>query len=93
MLSRAPILYQINTRIALREIGPAATLDDLSDSLLDDLALKGIDIVWMLGVWQTGPAGRANLDLEFRRLGSKFRKTVEEADIQDKNVTDLDDLK
>jgi hypothetical protein len=53
-----PTLYQINTRIVLGEIGPRATLDDVSDAYLDRLAALGFDIVWMLGVWQTGPAGR-----------------------------------
>ena len=52
------MLYQINTRLVLREIGPNATLDDLPDALFDDLATRGIEHVWMLGVWQTGPAGR-----------------------------------
>ncbi|MHB1425030.1 MAG: alpha-amylase family glycosyl hydrolase [Gemmataceae bacterium] len=53
-----PLLYQINTRILLGEIGPRATLDDIPDSLLDRVAELGFDMVWMLGVWQTGAAGR-----------------------------------
>lgn len=53
-----PMLYQINTRILLNEIGPHATLDDVPDTLLDRLAAARFDVVWMLGVWQTGPAGR-----------------------------------
>jgi hypothetical protein len=53
-----PALYQINTRIVLGELGPRATLDDLPDALLDRLAALGLDVVWMLGVWQTGAAGR-----------------------------------
>jgi hypothetical protein len=53
------MLYQINTRVVLNEVGPGATLDDLPDPLLDELASKGVEHVWMLGVWQTGPAGRA----------------------------------
>jgi len=53
-----PTLYQINTRILLGEIAPRATLDDIPDALLDHLAALGFDVIWMLGVWQTGPAGR-----------------------------------
>jgi glycosidase len=53
------MLYQINTRVVLGEIGRGATLDDLPDALLDDVARRGFTWVWMLGVWQTGPAGRA----------------------------------
>jgi glycosidase len=58
-----PLLYQVNTRVLLFEIGEglgrAATLDDVPDRFLDDIAARGFDWVWMLGVWQTGEAGRA----------------------------------
>src|SRR5262249_13805004 len=58
MAAARPVLYQINTRVVLGEVGPGATLDDLPDALLDELSARGVDLVWMLGVWQTGPAGR-----------------------------------
>jgi len=58
-----PSIYQINTRIILQERGVAlgrpAIFDDLEDRFLDDIAAKGFEWVWFLGVWQTGPAGRA----------------------------------
>ena len=58
-----PLLYQVNTRVLLhewgQELGRAATLDDVPEAFLDDVAARGFDWVWMLGVWQTGPAGRA----------------------------------
>jgi hypothetical protein len=54
-------LYEINTRVQLHELGAArgrpATLDDMPDQLLDRLAHQGFDWIWLLGVWQTGPAG------------------------------------
>ncbi|MGH7222668.1 MAG: alpha-amylase family glycosyl hydrolase [Gemmataceae bacterium] len=53
-----PTLYQINTRIFLGEISPRASLDDIPDALLDRVAQLGFEVVWMLGVWQTGTAGR-----------------------------------
>jgi hypothetical protein len=57
-----PAIYQINTRVVLQERGMAlarpATLDDLEDRFLDEIASKGFRWVWLLGVWQTGPAGR-----------------------------------
>jgi glycosidase len=40
------------------ELGRGATLDDLPDADLDRLAEQGFDLVWLLGVWQTGAAGR-----------------------------------
>jgi glycosidase len=57
-----PLLYQINTRVVLAELGAArrgpATLDDLPDSMLDRIAADGFEWVWMLGVWQTGEVGQ-----------------------------------
>ena len=57
---RYPALYQINTRVRLtelsRSIGRPATLDDISDAELDRLAAMGFDWIWLLSVWQTGPA-------------------------------------
>jgi len=57
-----PSLYQVNTRVLLtslsRELGRKATLAEVPDSLLDQIASDGFDWVWFLGVWQTGPAAR-----------------------------------
>jgi hypothetical protein len=59
---RYPSLYQINTRVWLselsRELGRAATLDDVPDAELDRLAELGFDWVWFLSVWQTGLVGQ-----------------------------------
>ena len=59
--SRYPSLYQVNTRVSLRELsqklGRQAKLDDYPDAILDRLADAGFEWVYMLGVWQTGPAG------------------------------------
>ena len=59
---RFPSLYQINTRVWLHELGCAlgrvATLDDVPDYALDRIVAGGFDWVWLLGVWQTGEAGR-----------------------------------
>jgi glycosidase len=60
---RYPTLYQINTRVWLtglsRALGRRATLDDIPDAELDRLAALGFDWVWLLSVWQTGPAAQA----------------------------------
>jgi glycosidase len=57
-----PSLYQLNTRVRLTELSRtlrrAATLDDITDAELDRVAAMGFDWVWLLSVWQTGPAGR-----------------------------------
>ncbi len=60
--ARYPSLFQVNTRVRLSELarvlGRPATLDDLPDAELDALAADGFDLVWLLGVWQTGEAAR-----------------------------------
>src|SRR5688572_30472345 len=57
-----PSPYQINSRVWLTELsqacGPSATLDDIPDTELDRLATMGVDWIWLLSVWQTGPAGQ-----------------------------------
>ena len=68
-----PCLYQVNTRIWLTSLsatlGRPAGLDDIPDAELDRLAERGFDWVWLLSVWQTGPAARAisRADPEWRR--------------------------
>lgn len=60
---RYPALYQINTRVWFSELssalGRSATFDDIPDAELDRLAQVGFDWVWLLSVWQTGPAAKA----------------------------------
>ena len=64
-----PALIELNTRVLLNEVGPRATLDAFPDALLDRLTDQGFDWVWLLGVWQTGPAGRqaSRENAEWRR--------------------------
>src|SRR5262245_48762627 len=56
-------LYEINTRVWLtrlsREAGRRITLVDVDDAILDDVARKGFDWVWLMGVWQIGAASCA----------------------------------
>ncbi len=58
-----PSLYQVNTPVWLGELsqrlGRPATLHDVPDPWLDELAELGFDLLWPLGVWQTGEHGRA----------------------------------
>jgi glycosidase len=82
---RHPSLYQVNTRIWLGELslklGRPATLDDTPDADLDALAALGFDWLWPLGIWQTGPVGRAvawadpDLQREYRALLPDFTET------------------
>ncbi|HEY9869323.1 MAG TPA: alpha-amylase family glycosyl hydrolase [Candidatus Obscuribacterales bacterium] len=77
--SQYPLLYQMNTRVRLtelsRQLGRPATLDDIPDDELDRLAAAGFHWVWLLSVWQTGPAGQriSHTNEEWRR---EFQETL-----------------
>ena len=50
-----PNVFEVNTRVLLRSIGDSgakATLSAISQEYLQTLADRGIDYVWMMGVWQ-----------------------------------------
>lgn len=57
-----PLLYQLNARVRQRELTRNAAsplpLNDWPDSEWDQLVEQGFDWVWLLGVWETGQAGR-----------------------------------
>ncbi|MGC3968882.1 MAG: hypothetical protein QM775_16390 [Pirellulales bacterium] len=81
-----PTLYQVHTRVLLTELSVSlnrpATLDDIGDEVLDDLAQHGFNWLWLLGIWQTGDAGR-----ECSRTSADWRAGFLE-DLPD--VTDFD---
>src|SRR5512132_486365 len=83
-----PSLYQINTRVWLgersRRLGRRATLQDIPDQLLDEIVARGFDYVWFLGVWQTGPAGRA-VSLAHLEWLEEYRRTL--PDFSDADVS------
>jgi hypothetical protein len=82
-----PLLYQINTRVWLTELshslGRPATLDDIPDAELDNLAAMGFDWVWFLSVWQTGLAGQgiSRANPELRREFQETLPDLREEDI------------
>ncbi len=74
-----PLLYQVNTRPFLadlgRQLGRAATLDEIPDAILDRWAHAGFHWIWLLSVWQTGTASRqvSRTNPEWR---AGFQKTL-----------------
>jgi hypothetical protein len=84
---RYPSLYQVNTRVWLtalgRGLGRPATLDDIPDAELDRLAGLGFDWIWLLSVWQTGPAAQrvSRTNPEWRH---EFKETL--PDLQDADI-------
>jgi Alpha amylase, catalytic domain len=79
-----PSLYQINTRIWLNEISARLRrpidLANVPEAELDALAARGFHWIWLLGVWQTGEAGRqvsqtqAGWQEEYRHVLPDFRQ-------------------
>jgi hypothetical protein len=80
-------LYQINTRAWLTDlaatVGRPATLDDIPDAELDRLAAMGFDWIWLLSVWQTGPAAQA-----ISRTNPEWRHEFEHTlpDLRDEDI-------
>lgn len=48
-----PKLYEINTRVWIKQFGDDTNLSNIPDTFFDDIKQKGIDIVWLMGVWKT----------------------------------------
>jgi hypothetical protein len=84
---RYPSLFQINTRVWLKELSRRlsrpATLDDVPDAELDRLAEMGFDWVWLLSVWQTGPLAR-----QVSRTNAEWRKEFQEtlSDLSEEDI-------
>ena len=82
-----PSLYQINTRVWLNRLshqtGRPATLDDIPDAELDELANLGFDWIYCLSVWQTGSAGRKVSRSKPQWL-AEYRKLL--PDLQDEDI-------
>jgi len=61
-VTRHPLVYEVNTRILLRELSAEertpVTLGTIPDRILEEWASLGFDAVWMMGVWATGSVGR-----------------------------------
>jgi len=83
---RYPSLLEVNARLHLsrlaERIGRPATLDDVPDETLDGWARTGFDLIWFLGVWQTGPAGR-RVSASDPNLLAEFRRTLSDFDLSD----------
>lgn len=54
MMVKNPSIYEINVRVWIKRFGES--LDDVPDSYWEDLAKKGVNLVWLMGVWKTVPS-------------------------------------
>jgi hypothetical protein len=85
--STRPVLYEVNTRVLLTELSTASgrrvTLATIPDSLIDEWAGLGIDAVWLMGVWTSGPRG-----VEIARNHSGLKESYRSAlpDLKDEDI-------
>ncbi len=81
--SKYPLIYEINTALWLSELSrkhhQQITLGNIPAAEWDAVASLGMDAVWLMGVWERSPAGRAvamkneSLLQDFRRALPDFR--------------------
>jgi hypothetical protein len=74
-----PVIYEINTLVWLGELsrrhGRPVTLGDVPAAAWDEVALPGIDAVWLMGVWERSPAG-LRIALRNDALQASFREAL-----------------
>jgi glycosidase len=75
-----PSLYEINTRVWLRSFDTAekrAQLKDVPSEYWDKLAEKGIDYIWLMGIWNTSKEAIKLYNFE-EGLVSAYRKALKD---------------
>lgn len=80
-LRDAKILYEINVRPWLSDLG-VTSLMEVPDAALDDLSSRGVDLVWLMGVWQSGSRAR-ELALTHPDLQPAYRAALSDFDESD----------
>lgn len=48
-----PTIYEINTRVWIKQFGEDAKLKDVPAEYWQSLKNKGIDFIWLMGIWST----------------------------------------
>jgi hypothetical protein len=76
-----PMIYEINTVVWLTELsrrnGRRVTLGDVPTAAWDEIAMPGIDAVWLMGVWERSPAG-LRIALRNDELQASFRQALQD---------------
>jgi glycosidase len=87
MWRRNPVVYEINTRVWLRDLGQRlgrpADLGCVPEAEVDRLQEFGLDGVWLMGVWTPSPASR-RIALRHAGLHGEFRRAL--PDLTDDDV-------
>jgi len=48
-------MYEINTRVWIKQFEKGTTLSKIPSQVFDELKSKGIELIWLLGIWKTCP--------------------------------------
>ncbi|MEV6300609.1 alpha-amylase [Actinoplanes sp. NPDC051861] len=74
----APVIYEIDTWPWLtgvsRRLGRPVTLGEVPGEIWDEVAVPGLDAVWLMGVWERSPAG-----LEIARRNESLQRAFRHA--------------
>ncbi|MHB9755320.1 alpha-amylase [Streptomyces sp. BYX5S] len=74
-----PVIHEVNTRVWLREtgrrLGREISLADVPKDVWDEITPSGVDIVWLMGVWERSPQGRS-IALDNPSLRAAFERAV-----------------
>jgi hypothetical protein len=76
------VIHEVDTWVWLAELGPARTLGDVPADAWDQLALPGLDAVWLMGVWERSPAG-LEIALRNEQLLAGFRAALPDLEPSD----------
>ena len=78
-----PVIYEINTQVWIKRFsknGKSVQIKDIPDTYWQGLAEKGIDFVWLMGIWQTNESAcekycfTKDLMLEYSRSLPDWKK-------------------
>lgn len=76
---RHPLIYEINTWLWINELGRKhrrpVTLATIPAAEWDALAKLSVDGIWLMGVWERSPLGRA-IAMENQALNEEFRRAL-----------------
>jgi hypothetical protein len=74
-----PLVYEVNARVLLNELsartGKRVTLGTIPDEVLQEWADEGLDAVWLMGIWGTGPIG-VRIAQEHEGLRAEYKKVL-----------------
>ena len=82
-----PLIYEINAQVWLEELrqrhGDELDLGTIPSESWDAIAELGVDAVWLMGVWQRSPAGRA-VAMQNEALMAEFQRAL--PDLEDDDI-------